>query len=112
MARLASEFFVAAFVRRHADLGRICVVSKRGDVSAGAIWVEVDRLDGTLELYGPAPSAMHEDGMGRKFTRRKTVADAHALAEWRSREENFDPDFWLITLETRNGEHGLDLAED
>src|SRR5690606_39927755 len=45
-----------AFVRRHNDLGDMCVVVRRGDPIAGQVFIEVDHLDGTRPLYTPAPT--------------------------------------------------------
>ncbi|NMA99729.1 MAG: DUF1491 family protein, partial [Phyllobacteriaceae bacterium] len=47
MSRLRSDIWCMAFVRRHNDLGNMCVVARRGDPIAGQIFIEVDHLDGT-----------------------------------------------------------------
>ena len=61
MALIRSDLWAAAFVRRHNDLGRVCVVARRGDPLAGQIFVEVDHLNGTQSLYVPAPATARED---------------------------------------------------
>ncbi|HUV32865.1 MAG TPA: DUF1491 family protein [Devosiaceae bacterium] len=113
MARLRSEIWVAAFLRRHNQLGRICVVSRRGDPSAGQIWIEIDHLNGTVSLLVPASAGLDAiEGEGRKFTRRFDRAEAVSVSERIAREAEFDPDVWVVTLEDRDGDHGLELVAD
>ena len=59
---LRSDLWVAAFVRRHNDLGDICVVSRSGDPIAGQIFIEIDHLNGTVSLLTPAPATARLDG--------------------------------------------------
>ena len=47
---LRSDLWVSAFVRRHNNLGHICVVSRRGDAVAGQIFIEIDHLNGQVSL--------------------------------------------------------------
>ncbi len=113
-SRLKSGFFVAAYIRRVAMEGGFAVLRHRGAEEAGAIFIKVDRLDGTAALYGPAPqSLITEDDGVRRFVR-MTQEDATPLdAETRlQREIRFDPDLWVIEAEDRQGRHFLDLAEE
>src|SRR5213080_4605741 len=55
--RLKSAIWVAAYLRRRHIDGTFAVVRRRGAEEAGAVFVKIDRLDGTAELYGPAPLA-------------------------------------------------------
>src|SRR5205085_2250063 len=58
--RLKSAIWVAAYVRRcHAE-GAFAAVRHRGAEEAGAIFVKLNRLDGTAELFGPAPQSVFE----------------------------------------------------
>ena len=61
MARLTSDFWVSAYLRQAAFDGLVAVLRRRGAREAGAIFVKLDRLDGTAALYGPAPQALAED---------------------------------------------------
>ena len=60
--RVTSEFFASALVRRVFGDGGFAAVSKKGALEAGVILILVDRLDGTFDLYGPAPQSMFADG--------------------------------------------------
>jgi len=111
MQRLRSDIWCAAFVRRHNDLGHFCVVSRRGDPAAGQVWVEIDHLNGTVSLFSPAPSALlAEDIGGRVFQCRYDHADPLTVRERIAREAEFDEDLWVLSLEMRVGDHGLDLV--
>jgi hypothetical protein len=111
--RLRSDIWVAGYLRRAAVEGASAVLRRRGAAEAGAIWVKVDRLDGSAALYQPAPqSETSERGVERLW------ASAHP-SEWIAaaeieariaREISFDSDLWLIEVEDRQGRCWLDLA--
>lgn len=108
---LRTDLWAAAFVRRHNDLGHLCVISRRGDPIAGQIFLELDHLDGTVSLYAPAPTAARlDDGSGRVFQRRFQAVPPQKVRERLDQEQRFDPDFWLITLEMRGNEIGIDVV--
>ena len=103
-----TDIWVAAFVRRHNDIGHMCVVSRRGDPIAGQIFIEVDHLNGGVSLYAPAPAAARRENVeDRVFQRRFDRVEAVKVRERLIQEENFDPDFWVISLEMRAGDLGL-----
>ncbi|MBK8085940.1 MAG: DUF1491 family protein [Devosia sp.] len=103
-----SDIWVAAFVRRHNDIGRMCVVVRRGDPIAGQIFVEVDHLNGEVSLYAPAPAASWADNPEeRVFQRRFDHVSAARVRERLAQEEAFDPDFWVLSLDLRGGDPGL-----
>ena len=112
-ARLKSGFFVAAYLRRAALEGAAAVLRRRGSEEAGAIFVKVDRLDGTAALYGPAPQSLIGDDDGvRRFIRLTPDGATPLDAEERlQRQIGYDPDLWAVEAEDRQGRHFLDLAE-
>ena len=55
--RLKSGIWVAAYLRRCAVEGVFAAVRRRGAEEAGAIFIKINRLDGTGVLYGPAPQS-------------------------------------------------------
>lgn len=106
-----TDLWVAAFVRRHNDLGHLCVISRRGDPIAGQIFLEVDHLSGTMSLFTPAPAAMvPENNEDRLFQRRFDRVEPLAVRDRILREQDFDPDLWVISLELRNGDIGVPLV--
>lgn len=103
-----SDLWVAAFVRRHNDLGHMCVVSRRGDPLAGQIFVELDHLNGAVSLYAPAPAAsLGDNPEERVFQLRFDHTDPLTVRNRLDKEADFDPDFWVVSLELRSGDIGL-----
>ena len=111
--RLKSSIWVAAYVRRCHIEGAFAAVRRRGADEAGAVFIKVNRLDGTGILYGPAPQAVFDDAQpaDRLFTvvlgRDGPAADADIEARL-LRELQFDPDLWIVESEDRAGRHFLD----
>lgn len=111
MSQLRADLWCSAFVRRHNDLGMMCVVARRGDPIAGQIWIEIDHLDGTVSLYAPAATVAYMDSdEDRLFDLRLDRVTPDVLRDRLAREANFDPDFWLVSVETRTREIGIPLA--
>lgn len=113
MARLRSDFWVSAYLRRLALEGIDAVLRRRGAAEAGTIFVKVDRIDGTASLYGPAPQSLLEEGRGERLFVPVLVDVPPADIEARmQREMRFDTDLWLLEIDDRAGRHLLDLARD
>jgi len=110
--RIKSEIWVRAYLRRCQAQGVPVVIVRRGDEAAGAIFICIDRLDGTVFLYGPAPAGL----TGTESERRWVScfgAEAVSLAEvqgYLTRQMDFDPDLWIIEVEDKGGRHFLDEA--
>ena len=111
MPRLTSEFWVAAHLRRCGVEGLDAVLRRRGAAEAGAVFVSVDRLDGTVDLYGPAPQSLlsGEEG-GRVFSPILEAVPSLDVEERMRRELRFDPDLWWLTIDDRLGRCALELA--
>jgi hypothetical protein len=112
--RLRADIWVAAYLRRCASEGAYAVLRRRGAAEAGAIFVKIDRLDGSVALYGPAPQTeTGERGVDRLWSRaHKDPWTDSAYAEERLRKEmGFDPDLWIVEVEDRAGRSFLYLAE-
>ncbi|RYE11206.1 MAG: DUF1491 family protein [Hyphomicrobiales bacterium] len=108
---LRTDLWAAAFVRRHNNIGHICVVSRKGDPIAGQIFIEIDHLNGTVSLLTPAPATARQDGdADRLFVRRFDHVEPLAVRERIEREADFDPDFWVLSLEMRGDDPGVTMA--
>lgn len=89
------------------------MLRRRGAAEAGAIFVKIDRLDGTAALYGPAPQTeTAARGVDRLWTRmhRDEWIPTPDVEERLTKEMRFDPDLWIIEVEDRQGRVFLDLA--
>lgn len=112
MARLRSDFWVSAYLRRCGVEGIDAALRKRGAAEAGAIFVKIDHLDGTASLYGPAPQLFVEDGDQRLFASILQGVTPLDVEERMTRELRFDSDLWLVEIDDREGRHFLDLASE
>lgn len=99
--RLKSDIFVSALVRRVFGLGGFAAVERKGAEEAGAIFIRQRFRDGLETLYAPAPQNFFgEEDEGRKFEIRAERTEPDAVGEMLARELRFDPDLWLLELET------------
>ena len=113
--RLKSGIWVAAYLRRCHIEGAFAAVRRRGAEEAGAVYIKVNRLDGTGTLYGPAPQAVFDEAQpaGRIFTLilgREIPASEADIEVRLVREISYDPDVWIVEVEDRAGRHFLDNA--
>jgi hypothetical protein len=110
--RVTSGLWVAAFVRRCYGEGAPAVVMRKGAEEAGAIFVIVDRLDGSNDLYAPAPQAQFLDAApsDRLFQRISEGLDGEAIRSAIEREVRFDPDVWVVAVEDPGGRSFLDVV--
>lgn len=113
--RLKSSIWVSAYLRRCDIEGAFAAVRRRGAEEAGAIFIKLNRLDGTGILYGPAPQAMFDEARpaDRLFTALAGGKDPAPDADIETRlakEIRFDPDIWIVEVEDRKGRNFLDDA--
>ena len=86
---------------------------KRGAEEAGAVFIKVNRLDGTATLYGPAPQTAFDEvrPADRAFVpvvgTKEPAAEAE-IEKYLTREIRFDPDVWIVEIEDRAGLPRLD----
>jgi hypothetical protein len=110
--RLKSAMWVSAYIRRCTVEGVSAVLRRRGAEEAGAIFVKVARLDGTADLFGPAPQSAFDtarpaDRLFSPVVAGQPVPEMN-VEERLSREVRFDPDAWIIEIEDRAGRNFLD----
>ncbi len=106
--------WVGAYVRRCSVEGAIATVVRRGSNEAGVIAVVIDRLDGTADLYMPAPQSVFDDAHpgDRLFQRVIEKQTRDAVSAHLEREKRFDPDIWVVEVDDRAGRSFLDLARE
>ena len=110
--RLKSGIWVAAYLRRCQIEGTAAVLRRRGAEEAGAIFIKVTRLDGTADLYGPAPQSAFDEARpsDRAFSpalKNAPVPEAD-VESYLTRQLRFDPDLWIVEVEDSDGRHFLD----
>ena len=114
MRRLTSDIWVKALIRRLFGAGGFAAVERVGAAEAGAIFVRVRRRDGAQTLLAPAPQSLFEAELPeeRLFEMRVPVATGSEIDALLEREASFDPDFWVVEIETDSPETYLDITPD
>jgi hypothetical protein len=112
--RLKAALWVAAYLRRCHVEGVFAAVRRRGAEEAGAVFVRVSRLDGTSDLFGPAPQSAFDaaEGMARAFAPSLATQSApdSEIEAYLARQIKFDPDIWVVEIEDRAGRNFLDIV--
>ncbi len=107
--RLRSDIWVKAYIRLCGSTGAMAAVVRHGDDDAGAIFIKVNRLDGTCALFGPAPAGLDEADRDRQWVPILDGGTPEADVDARlAREADFDGDLWIVEIEARDGRHHLD----
>ena len=108
--RLKTELWVKAYIRRCAVQGVYATVVRHGDDDAGAIFIRINRLNGTSQLFGPAPAGLENGALDRQWV---ICPLAHGGADsevdtYLARQIGFDRDLWIVEVEDRAGRHYLE----
>ncbi|MEX0955421.1 MAG: DUF1491 family protein [Rhizobiaceae bacterium] len=100
--RLTSEFWVSALTRRLQTEGGFAAVVRRGATEAGAVFLILRTRAGDLSLYGPAPQADYDEARPseRYFAPLVRIGLQEDIDSKLEREMRFDPDVWIVELET------------
>jgi hypothetical protein len=112
--RLKSGIWISAYLRRCQVEGAQAVLRRRGADEAGAIFIKVSRLDGTAEVFGPAPQTAFDEARpsDRVFApalKSQPVPESDAEA-YLGKQLKFDPDIWIVEVEDRGGRNFLDTV--
>lgn len=107
--RLHSSIWVAAFLRQVASAGAIAVLTRRGEETAGAIYIKVSLLDGTAQLYSPAPLFDQVRGNDRAWYAeyKDETLPEREIDSFLAGQAAVDQDIWIVEVEDREGRHFL-----
>lgn len=109
--RVTSDLWVSVLLRRVQSAGGFAAVLRRGAAEAGAIFIVSRSRLGEMTLYAPAPQiAYEEEGRPRerRFSKMPGLADEESLKARLDKEMRFDPDVWVVEIETGgNGDEEL-----
>lgn len=111
--RLRSGIWVAAYLRRCRSEGVEALLRRRGAEEAGAVFVKVARLDGTADVFAPAPQTAFDEARpsDRGFAPALKILPApdSDVEAYLARQIKFDPDCWIVEVEDRAGRNFLDV---
>lgn len=108
--RLHSSIWVAAYIRQVANAGATAMLVRRGESTAGAIYIKVSQLDGTAQLFSPAPLFDQVQGRDRAWYSefKDETPSERDVDEYLTGQARSDSDIWVIEVEDRAGRHFLD----
>ncbi|WP_172300270.1 DUF1491 family protein [Pseudoruegeria sp. HB172150] len=104
MVRLTAELWVQAYLTRLRLQEIPAFVVSKGDVTAGAVLVKQNPLDGSAVLYQRSVDLMTGARTWVVLAEGPEAEVDAAIA----RQRGFDPDLWVIEVEDRAGRHLLD----
>lgn len=104
MSRLASEFWVKAYIRRLSLVNIPAFVVSHGDDTAGAVLIKLSTLDGQARLFHRSYDLMTGDQTWAELSN-GAEPDIDQLIQ---KQRSFDPDLWVIEIEDSQGRHFLD----
>jgi hypothetical protein len=107
-ARIKTELWVQAFLRRCNGQGLFAAVLKRGNAEAGSLIIVVSHLDGTHTLLTPPPGPAYDEEGERRFEMLSPNPQPWADVQSRiDKAKSFDSDLWIVEVEDREGLAGL-----
>ena len=104
MAWLTADFWVRAYLRRLELAGIPAFVTAHGDDTAGAVLVKLATLDGRARAFQRSFDLMS----GARTWVVLAEGDEPQVDASIARQRGFDPDLWVIEVESREGRHLLD----
>jgi hypothetical protein len=104
MARLTSRFWVSAYLTRLRLNAIPAFVVAHGDDTGGAVLVKLNTLDGNARVFQRSFDLVSGD---RTWVVLAEGPEAGVDASI-SRQRSFDPDIWVIEVESKEGRHLLD----
>ena len=104
MPRLASRFWVDAYLARLRLADVPAFVVAHGDDTAGSVLVKLNTLDGQAQLFQRTYHLLEDRQQWDN-----TLSDAEDVVDATvARQRDVDPDLWVIEVEDRTGRHLLD----
>jgi len=105
-ARLTARVAVNALVRRANALGDFATVARKGDENAGQIVLLARRRDGRVQVF---TRAMRADGAyAWTIAIEGDKEELDKINEYLGRQSRYDPDLWVVELDTDNPERLVD----
>ena len=102
--RLSADFWVRAYLARLQMADIPAYVTAKGDATAGAVLVKCATLDGRAKVYQRSFDLMTGDRAWITLAEGDDSEVDAAIA----RQRQFDPDLWVIEIESRDGTTLLD----
>ena len=103
---LTTRLWVSALVRRANDAGDFATILRKGEESAGQVIVVARRRDGHVQVF---TRTMNARGAYSWTVAAEAAQDELAkINEYLDRQARYDPDVWIVELDTGNPERFID----
>lgn len=106
--RLKSGIWVQAQIRLCTIANLPAYVAKKGDPDAGAIFLRLNKLDGSNLIYSQTRDLSGEIAWAPAGS--GTPLDDAAAFEYLEKQQKYDPDLWILEIEDPNGAYIFDGA--
>ena len=103
MARLASAFWVRAYMARLGQAGIPSFIVARGHAQAGSVIVRVSTLNGQSELFHRS----YDLTTGERLWLTMAKGPDLEIDELLTRQQARDPDLWIVEIEDPKGRNLL-----
>lgn len=104
MARLTTDFWIAAYFARLEAAGIPAYLTAKGDATAGAVIVKVATMNGRASVFSRVFGADGERVWAALADDAPEPEADAALA----RQRGYDPDLWIVEIEDPKGRSLLD----
>ena len=104
--RLKAGILVRALIRRAEVAGAQAYVLRMGSEDSGAIFLKINRLDGTVTVLDQARRGTEGDLVWVKPI--GDAADEGKARAFFDKQIRFDPDVWIVEIEDREGRAFVD----
>ena len=99
MARLATGFWVRAYLARLELAAIPAYITQKGDETAGAVLVKCATLDGQAAAF----QRSFDLSSGERFRVTLAEGEEREVDAALARQKEFDPDIWIVEIEDRQG---------
>jgi hypothetical protein len=104
LARLATGFWVSAYLMRLSQEGIFAHVAQKGDQTAGAVAIKIATMNGRASFF---TRGYDVDGMIAWQVQMEDAEEVRVDAAL-ARQRGYDRDLWVIEVEDPRGRHLLD----
>lgn len=104
--RLNAKLWVSSLLRRVNQVGDFATVVKKGDETAGQVILVARRRNGHLQVFTRAMNSTGDYSWTVAVENKQD--ELGKINEYLERQARYDPDLWIIELDTDNPERFVD----
>lgn len=104
--RLNAKLWVSSLLRRVDQVGDFAAIVKKGDETAGQVILVARRRNGHMQVFTRAMNSLGDYSWTVAMA--KDQEELGKINEYLERQAGYDPDLWIIELDTDNPERFVD----